>query len=188
MICMQLFISFIQVGLFSVGGGYAAVPLIQAQVVDAHHWLSVNEFSHLVTIAGMTPGPVSVNAATFVGIRIGGIPGAVAATAGCILPSCLLMMLLAYVYYRYRQGAVLTDVLACLRPAVAALIASAGIVMLENTVCPELTGKISDLDWAGVCLFGGALFALRKWRKSPIAVMCLCGAAGLILGCIRQNF
>ena len=175
MIYLQLFISFIQVGLFSVGGGYAAVPLIREQVVEAHHWLTVNEFSHLVTIAGMTPGPVSINSATFVGIRIAGIGGAIVATAGCILPSCVIMGCLAYVY-----------VLACLRPAVVALIASAGIVMLKDTVCPEMTEKISGLDWTGICLFGAAFFALRKWKKSPIAIMCLCGGAGLLLGCLSQ--
>lgn len=186
MIYLQLFISFIQVGMFSVGGGYAAVPLIREQVVEAHHWLTVNEFSHLVTIAGMTPGPVSINSATFVGIRIAGIGGAIVATAGCILPSCVIMGCLAYVYYRYRQASVLNDVLACLRPAVVALIASAGIVMLKDTVCPEMTEKISGLDWTGICLFGAAFFALRKWKKSPIAIMCLCGGAGLLLGCLSQ--
>lgn len=188
MIYIQLFISFLQVGLFSVGGGYAAVPLIQEQVVDVHHWLSLNEFTHLVTIAGMTPGPVSVNSATFVGIRIAGIGGAVVATAGCILPSCMIMGVLAYVYYRYRQATAFNDVLACLRPAVVALIACSGIVLLNNTVCTEMTEKFSGLDWTGICLFGAAFFALRKWKKSPIIIMCLCGAVGLLLGCVQKFF
>ena len=87
MMYIQLFLSFLNIGLFSFGGGYAAMPLIQAQVVDVHHWLTMTEFTDLITISQMTPGPIAINSATFVGTRIAGIPGAVAATIGCILPS-----------------------------------------------------------------------------------------------------
>ena len=88
---LDLFWSFVQVGMFSIGGGYAAMPLIQSQVVAKHGWLTMGEFTDLITIAEMTPGPIAVNSATFVGIRIGGIPGAVVATAGCILPSLIIV-------------------------------------------------------------------------------------------------
>lgn len=88
MIYLQLFLSFFQIGLFSFGGGYAAMPLIQGQVVQGHGWLSMSEFTDLITISQMTPGPIAVNSATFVGIKIAGVPGALAATFGCILPSC----------------------------------------------------------------------------------------------------
>ena len=87
MIYLQLFISFLQIGLFSIGGGYAAMPLIQNQVVELHPWLTLQEFTDLITIAEMTPGPIAVNSATFVGIRIAGIPGALVATLGCITPA-----------------------------------------------------------------------------------------------------
>ena len=87
MIYLQLFLSFLQIGAFSFGGGYAAMPLIQEQVVLQHSWLTMDSFSNLVTIAEMTPGPIAVNAATFVGTQIAGIPGAIVATLGCILPS-----------------------------------------------------------------------------------------------------
>ena len=80
-----MFLSFLQVGMFSIGGGYAAMPLIQNQVVTSHNWLTMNEFTDLITIAEMTPGPIAVNSATFVGVRIAGIPGALIATFGCIL-------------------------------------------------------------------------------------------------------
>ena len=90
MIYLQLFLSFLQIGLFSFGGGYAAMPLIQGQVVTLHGWLSMSEFTDLITISQMTPGPIAVNSATFVGMKIAGIPGAVVATAGCILPSCII--------------------------------------------------------------------------------------------------
>ena len=98
MIYLELFLSFLQIGLFSFGGGYAAMPLIQEQVVNGHHWLSMTEFTDLITISQMTPGPIAVNSATFVGIRIAGIPGALAATLGCILPSCLIVTLIASFY------------------------------------------------------------------------------------------
>ena len=91
MIYLQLFLSFLQVGMFSIGGGYAAMPLIQNQVVTSHSWLTMSEFTDLITIAEMTPGPIAVNSATFVGIRIAGIPGALIATFGCILPSCIIV-------------------------------------------------------------------------------------------------
>ena len=82
MIYLQLLWSFLQVGLFSIGGGYAAMPLIQNQVVTSHAWLTMREFTDLITIAEMTPGPIAVNSATFVGIRIAGVPGALVATLG----------------------------------------------------------------------------------------------------------
>lgn len=90
MIYLQLFWSFLQIGLFSFGGGYAAMPLIQGQVVTSHGWLTMSEFTDLITISQMTPGPIAVNSATFVGLKIAGIPGAVVATVGCILPSCII--------------------------------------------------------------------------------------------------
>ena len=86
MIYLELFWSFFQVGLFSIGGGYAAMPLIQAQVVDQHGWLSLSEFIDVITISQMTPGPIGINSATFVGIKIAGIGGALVATLGCVLP------------------------------------------------------------------------------------------------------
>ena len=102
MIYAQLFFSFLQVGLFSIGGGYAAIPFIRDQVVAGHPWLTMSEFTDLVTIAEMTPGPIAVNSATFVGLRIAGPAGALIATFGCILPSLILVSLLAFVYYRYK--------------------------------------------------------------------------------------
>ena len=132
MIYFQLFWSFIQVGLFSIGGGYAAIPLIQNQVVEIHPWLTMNEFTDLITIAEMTPGPIAVNSATFVGIRIAGLSGAVIATIGCILPSCFIVSFLAFIYYHYKGVAVLQSVLESLRPAVVALIASAGLSVLAQ--------------------------------------------------------
>ena len=92
MIYIQLFLSFFQISLFSFGGGYAALPLIQGQVVNVHHWLSMTEFTDLITISQMTPGPIAINAATFVGMKLTGMPGAVVATLGYITPHCKIVL------------------------------------------------------------------------------------------------
>ena len=130
MIYLELLWSFMQIGLFSIGGGYAAMPLIQNQVVDVHPWLTMQEFADIMTIAEMTPGPIAINAATFVGTQVAGLPGAVLATVGCVLPSCVIVLTLAYVYYRFRGLTMVQGVLAGLRPAVIAMIGSAGISLL----------------------------------------------------------
>ncbi len=182
MIYLQLFWSFLQIGLFSIGGGYAAMPLIQAQVVQNHAWLNMSEFTDLITIAEMTPGPIAVNSATFVGIRIAGIPGALVATFGCILPSLFIVSLLAFIYYRYKKLSVLQSVLASLRPAVVALIASAGISILLQVALGGQELTMANLNLIGLALFAVAFVLLRKFKWNPILVMCLCGAGNLLLG------
>ena len=184
MILLKLFLSFIQIGLFSIGGGYAAMPLIQAQVVEANGWLTMNEFIDLITIAEMTPGPIAVNSATFVGIRIAGPWGAVVATFGCILPSLFIVSLLSYIYTKYKNISLLQSVLASLRPAVVALIASAGINILLKVVFGDGAMALQNIQILGLCLFGGAFFVLRKFKLNPILVMTVCGAVGLVLGAV----
>ena len=182
MIYLQLFLSFLQIGAFSFGGGYAAMPLIQEQVVTLHGWLTADTFADLVTIAEMTPGPIAVNAATFVGIRIAGFAGAVVATFGCILPSLFIVSLLAFVYYRYKSLALLQSVLGALRPAVVALIAAAGLGILKQVVFAGQAMAPQNVQWVGVALFAAAFGILRRRRWSPILVISLCGAGGLALG------
>ena len=176
MIYLQLFISFLQIGMFSFGGGYAAMPLIQGQVVTLHHWLSMEEFTDLITISQMTPGPIAVNSATFVGIKIAGIPGAVVATFGCILPSCVIVTLLAKLYLKYRNMEMLQGILNSLRPAVVAMIASAGISILigafwgsNEAIAPGAT------NWKLVMIFVISLVLLQKRKMNPIWVMILAG-------------
>lgn len=188
MIYFSLFLSFLQVGMFSIGGGYAAIPLIQSQVVGLHGWLSLSEFTDLVTIAEMTPGPIAVNSATFVGTRIAGLPGALVATLGCILPSCFIVSLLAYIYYKYKELGALQSVLSSLRPAVVALIASAGLSILGLVAFSGAAPAFSATNWVGVCLFAGAFFVLRKFKWNPILVMSLCGALGLVLFLLFPGF
>ena len=176
MILLKLFWSFLQIGLFSVGGGYAAMPLIRQQVVLTNAWMTPGEFTDLITIAEMTPGPIAVNSATFVGIRIAGIPGALVATFGCILPSCLIVSLLAAIYRRWRELPVLKSVLACLRPAVVAMIAAAGLSILQLAAFGGAEMSWGTVDLPAVILFAAALTVLRWKKRSPILVMVLCGA------------
>jgi len=182
MILLQLYWAFLQIGLFSVGGGYAAMPLIQSQVVEGFHWLTMGEFTDLITIAEMTPGPIAINSATFVGIRIAGLPGAVMATLGCITPSLILVSLLAFVYYKYKNLSVLQNVLASLRPAVVALIASAGLGILLQVLFAGGSLSLGNLNLLGALLFAGAFALLRLKKLSPILTLLLCGALGLLLG------
>ena len=134
MIYWQLFLSFVQVGMFSIGGGYAAMPLIQSQVVEQHAWLTMQEFTDLITIAEMTPGPIAVNSATFVGLRIASLPGAIIATLGCITPALFFVSLLSYLYRKYKNISLLQNILACLRPVVVALILGAGLSILSTVL------------------------------------------------------
>ena len=184
MIYLELFLSFLQVGLFSVGGGYAAMPIIQSSVVEKYGWLTMSEFTDLITIAEMTPGPIAINSATFVGVRIAGVAGAVVATLGCILPSCVIVSLLALVYMKYRSVSVVQNVLGSLRPAVVALIASAGLTILINVVFASIS--VSNIQWLGLILFAAAFFALRKFKLNPILVMVVCGAVSLAVGLVKN--
>ena len=180
MILWQLFISFAQIGLFSIGGGYAAIPLIQSQAVELHGWLTAEQFLDLATIAEMTPGPIALNAASFVGIQVAGIAGALMATLGCILPSLVIVSLLAWVYGRYRRLPMLQSVLGFLRPAVVALIAAAGLNMLLQVVCGGRSMRV--FHPVAAVLFAAAFLALRRFKCSPILVMLLCGVAGVVMG------
>ncbi len=162
-IYQKLFTSFFQIGLFSFGGGYASMPLIQQQVVEKHGWLTLSEFADVITISQMTPGPIAINSSTFVGMRIAGIPGAIVATLGCILPSCIIVLALAFLYQRYKNLSVVKALLAGLRPAVVALIASAGVSILvlalwKNTNLPP---SFANFNVIGAVLFLGAFYFLR---------------------------
>lgn len=179
MICLQLFWSFIQIGLFSIGGGYAAMPLIQEQVVNQRGWMTMTQFTDIITIAEMTPGPIAVNAATFVGIQVAGIPGALAATFGCIFPSIFIVLTLAYLYYQYHGLAIVNGVLGGLRPVVVALIASAGVSILATVLFGEGGFSFGAAPgWAALAIFAGALTVLRARKPSPILVMLGCGVLG----------
>lgn len=186
MIYLQLFLSFLQIGLFSFGGGYAAMPLIQGQVVTAHRWISMGEFTDLITISQMTPGPIAVNSATFVGIKIAGIPGALIATIGCILPSCILVTLIARLYLKYQNVSALQGILNSLRPAVVAMIASAGISILVTAFWgTEGAVTLAGTNWVLAIIFAVCILLLQKFKMNPIWVMVLAGLINAAVSFIR---
>lgn len=183
MLLLTLFFAFIQVGLFSVGGGYAAIPLIQEQIVNIHGLMTLEEFSDLITVAEMTPGPISINSATFVGMRIAGIPGVLLCSIGCIIPSFCICLTLAHFYYKYRTVSGVQVVLGSLRPAVVALIASAGASILMLGL---FQAEIQDVVFHNIRLvelgiFVVALFILRKFKASAVSIILGSGVVGTII-------
>lgn len=189
MIYFKLFLSFLQIGCFSFGGGYAAMPLIQEQVVTLNKWLSMSAFTDLVTIAEMTPGPIAVNAATFVGTQIAGLPGALAATIGSVLPSCIFVTGLAYVYTKYQKMSILQGTLASLRPAVVAMIAKAGMTILISAffINGTISLAVNNISFRMILYFVIAIVLLRKVKLNPILVMILCGLAEVVAFIAGEN-
>lgn len=187
MIYLELFWSFVQVGLFCVGGGYASMPLIQAQVIDVHGWLSMSEFIDIFTISQMTPGPIGINAATFVGMKVAGFLGAIVATLGFVTPSFILGIILAKLFFKYGNIGVIKGILNCLRPAVVALICSAGMsfifLALFNT--EKMPINVADIDYLGLFVLIVAFIAVRK-KVGIIKILAGSGVLGLILGLIGK--
>lgn len=184
MLLLKLFFAFIQVGLFSVGGGYAAIPLIQEQIVNIYGLMTLEEFSDLITIAEMTPGPISINSSTFVGTRLAGPLGAIICTLGCIIPSFIICLTLAHFYYKYRNLGGVQTVLSSLRPAVVALIGSAGvsILMLALFQADFSSFQFKDFRIIEFGLFVISLFLLRKYKEKISAISIIFGTG--ILGTI----
>lgn len=184
MIYLQLFLAFLQIGLFSFGGGYAAVPLIQSQIVENNGWLTIEQFTDLITLSEMTPGPIAVNCATFVGQQLAGFPGAIICTLGCVFPSFCIVVLLSYLYMRFRSLKVMQGILAGLRPAIVAMIASAGVTILVLALFQtDLQGLATEgsFQWVEAILFGVGFFLLRKFRLNPILIIFGAGIAGTLL-------
>lgn len=171
---IDLFLSFCKIGMFSIGGGYAAMPLIQEQVVNTHAWLSLAQFTDLITISEMTPGPIALNAATFVGLQVAGLPGAIIATIGNIVPSFIIVSTLAYIYYKYSEIDAIQGVISALRPTVVALIATAGLSIVRNALSPD------SFVFNGILLLV-ALILLRKYKKNPIFIIMFTGFAGIVM-------
>ena len=169
--------------MFSVGGGYAAIPLIQEQIVNIYGMMTLEEFSDLITVAEMTPGPISINSATFVGMRIAGIPGVLICSIGCIIPSFCICLTLAHFYYKYRSVSGVQIVLGSLRPAVVALIASAGasILMLGLFQAELKEVVLGNIRYVELGIFVIALWILRKYKVSAISIILGSGIVGTII-------
>lgn len=170
MIILELYLSFLKIGTFSIGGGYVMLPLIQQEIIENRAWLSLPEFLNILAIAEMTPGPVAINSATFIGYQAGGFWGAAFATAGVVTPSLVLMVAAASLLNHFYQNRWVRAALDGLRPAVLALIASAAIFVAESAV----TNIMSAIFFLAVM----ALLLLT--RLHPVLVLLLAAAAGLI--------
>lgn len=164
-------------------GGSAAIPLIRHQIVELHGWLTPVEFTDIITIAEMTPGPIAINSATFVGIRVVGMPGALISTFACVLPSCIIVLLLARIYYRYRSLNAVQYVLSGLRPAVVGMIASAGVSILLLACFTNGTFSFAagNIELVSVGIFALGVCILQKWKISPLYIMGGAGVIGLIV-------
>jgi len=180
---LALFVRFFQIGLFSIGGGYAIIPLIQEQVVNNFGWLTLQEYTDIITISQMTPGPLVVNTASFVGIRIAGFLGAVAATVGSILSGFIISIFLYNFFKKHQNTESISNVLKALRSSSVGLIASAASTILLLAFFGETTLSIqgANLNLAAVIVFIVALFLLRKYKLNPILIMVLSGIVGLFL-------
>lgn len=180
---LRLFYRFTQIGLFSIGGGYATIPLIQEQVVQREHWLTLQEFTDIITISQMTPGPLAVNTSTFTGLQIAGIPGAVIATLGCILSGFLISIFLYRFFHKHRNNHYIFQVLNGLKAVSAGLIASSAavILMISFFGTSELEFSAFQPNLIACIIFGFCLLLLRKWKLNPILVMVLAGFAGYFI-------
>lgn len=175
-IYLQLFFSFLKVGALSFGGGYATMPFIQAEVVNKYHWLSMEDFTNLITISQMTPGPIAINSATFVGNQLAGIGGSIVATLGCICPACIIVTIIAHFYIKYRKLSLMENVLSVLRPAVVSMILVAGLYILVPAVLldQELGFTLQNLNIRYIAYFLLAMTLLFK-KADPIKIMFLFG-------------
>ena len=188
MLFLKLFITFFQIGLFGFGGGYAMLSMIQGEVVTGHNWITSSEFTDIVAISQMTPGPIGINSATYVGytaaINAGyshawGILGSTIATFAVVLPSFILMIAISKFFLKYQKHPMVEAVFRSLRPAVVGLLASAALLLMT----PENFGSYQTDKYQfiiSVVIFLVAFIGTRKFKISPILMIVLCGLAGWI--------
>lgn len=189
LVWLQLFWTFFKIGLFGFGGGYGMISLIQHDVVDEHQWITSSEYTDIVAISQMTPGPIGINSATYVGYmaihnagmsRGAAIGGALLASLALMLPSFILMLLISAFFMRYKDHKAVQTVLAWLRPVVVGLLAAAVLSLLNVDNLGSWTQSRSQFC-VSLLLFGLA-FAATYFRKTgPIKVILLAGVAGGLL-------
>lgn len=171
MIYFELFITFIKIGIFSFGGGYAMIPLIQQEVVVTNKWISSGEFLDMISVAQITPGPIAINSATFAGYRVGGILGSIVATIGVVIPSIILIFGISFLIKKIGKSSHIENLYKGLRPIVLALIFSAVISV----------GKESLLDIKAFIIFLITLILLQIKRINMFLIIFITGFLGYIL-------
>jgi chromate transporter len=181
MVYLELFLSFFQIGLLGFGGGYAMIPFFE-KAIAAHDWLSLREFADVVAISQMTPGPLAVNAATYIGYRVAGLAGSAMATFAVFLPSFVLVVLTASLYSAFKTSRLVQGILTGIRPATVGLIASAALFFVSLSFLPGL----AQLKPAGLRLPELAIFCLilglsLRFKLNPILAVFLSAGLGMLL-------
>jgi chromate transporter len=171
MIYLRLFYVFFKIGLFSFGGGYAMLPLIQQQVVSANKWVSVKEFIDIVAISQITPGPIAINSATYIGFKAAGFWGSTLATLGVTMPSVIIMIIICKFFFKFKNNKYVESAFLGLRPSVVGLIAAAAILVAYGAF----------IDYKSVIIFVKAFVASYKYKADPILMTAVAAVAGLIL-------
>lgn len=173
MIYWQLCWVYLKIGIFGFGGGYAMLSLIQYEVVDKYHWLSLQEFTDVVAISQMTPGPIGINSATYIGYTVtGNVWGSLIATIAVCLPSFLLVLLISYFFAKFKNNKYIAAAFTGLRPMTVGLIAAAALIMMNGD---------NFIDYKSILIFLFSFFLTWKYQLHPILMICLAGVAGLIL-------
>lgn len=183
MIFWQLFIAFLEVGALAFGGGYAALPLIEQVVVNRYHWLTIREMTDVISLSQVTPGPIALNAATFVGTRVAGVPGALIASIAAVLPQTVFLLFLGWFLFYGGRATYINRALKGLRPGVVGLIAVASISMLLSSL---LTGRAPiTFDWVATGAFL-VVFFLQFKKINLIHLIALGAGLGLAGGLIEH--
>ena len=189
----QLFITFFLIGVFTFGGGYAMLSMIQSEVVMRHAWLSESEFTNIVAISQSTPGPIGINCATYTGYEVlndvspvMGFVGSFVATLALVLPSFIIVLALVKVYKKFLGHKYFDAVMSGLRPTVVGLIGAAAVILVVNIGWSGFTPHLSIIednfpDWKSWALFGAAILASLKFRVGPITIILAGAVAGLLL-------
>lgn len=181
MIFVKLFLTFFKIGLFTFGGGYAMLPLIQ-QEVAANNWMAMEDLINFVAVSESTPGPFAINISTYVGSVLAGIPGAFFATLGVVLPSFIVILLVAQCYKAFQTSPIVKGIMSGLKPAVVGLIGAAIISVGENVFFPN--GTVFGMPLiASIEIFLCALLCLKK-KVNPILIILLSAALGILCGCL----
>ncbi|AKL94076.1 chromate transport protein ChrA [Clostridium aceticum] len=167
---IRLFITFLKIGAFSFGGGYAMLPLIEEEIVNIHGWLTPTEFVDIIAISEMSPGPIAINSATFIGFRLYGVVGAVLATLGVVLVSFILVTTLARLIIQYKDSPFVEGVFGGIRPAVIGLIAAACVALFQTSI----------IDLRSFIIACIVFIILYKFKLHPIGVILLSGILGIV--------